>query len=275
MGGTAGETDSLQATPAASARLAFPPVDLQAVLESAAQAAAADVIADRRATGLDRPPEHPVEGTMQLPDLTVGQVPARAQGADPGGEEGFIGVNVPHPGDDALVQQQGFDGPSAVTQSFAQVRGTGVPRFRPKADFADGFDRLTRWHPTEAAEATDVTEAQFLSRIESKPGVDVFVAGFLRVADQELSRHAQVDDQRGGVVQPSDDPFATTLQGIDASSDEIRRPDGPPGDAQRSGADPDRGDGRSGQQRAQVADHGFDFGEFGHVEGQPHGKGPG
>src|SRR5690349_6970126 len=58
VAGPAGEADALDPGAAGAARLAGPAVDGEVVLEPAAQAGPADVVADGRAAVLDRPGEH-------------------------------------------------------------------------------------------------------------------------------------------------------------------------------------------------------------------------
>jgi len=77
-------------------------------LEPAAFSLCVHVIGNRRSAQFDGMRQNPANGSVQPFGAHAAQAGGARQRMDPGGEETFIGVDVPYPGQEALVQQQRF-----------------------------------------------------------------------------------------------------------------------------------------------------------------------
>ena len=99
------------------------PVHQELVLEGAVDAVDVAEVVDRRALGLDAGAQRVDDRVRQAFVLVGRQRPGGPEGMDPGPEQGLVGVDVPDPGDHALVEQECLDRGPAAARERAQVRG--------------------------------------------------------------------------------------------------------------------------------------------------------
>lgn len=100
-------------------------VDLVVVLEAAGFAGGVGVgaVAERAASQSDGCREGTGNGVGEAGPLGGLEVAAAGVWRDARAEEGFIGVDVAHAGDDALVEQGGFDGAVGILQAGLELIG--------------------------------------------------------------------------------------------------------------------------------------------------------
>jgi len=83
--------------------------------------------------------------------------------------------------------------------------------------------------------------------------------------DRELPGHAKMDDEGPFAIEAEDDPLAAPLDSVDDLAAQLPVPLRLPGRAQRQATGPNhQADAPAGHHWPQVADHCFDFGQFGH-----------
>jgi hypothetical protein len=83
------------------------------LLKTAALAVGIDVIGDRRALEPNRGGENVDHCAMQPPGALVAQAGGDGAGVNAGLEQSFVGIDVAHAAQEALIEQQRLDGGAA------------------------------------------------------------------------------------------------------------------------------------------------------------------
>jgi hypothetical protein len=166
-----------------------------AALERSFSPVSAAVIHKRRSVAPDRPPKGPAKrGVQAAPGGDVQGVGA-TQRVDARGMESFVAVDVPQPGDNPLIQQQGFDLPAPVEHP-GEFREGGIERLDAHLPDRLGFvgrpfDK--RPHPSETPW---IAKAKFqASVIQANAQVGVRGHGLPGRMERQPSGHAQAKDQ--------------------------------------------------------------------------------
>src|SRR3990170_8366629 len=92
-------------------------------------AAAVDPV-DTGAVVAQAGPQRGAQAAPQAPDLIVVQRVAPLQRMEPRPVQGFVGVDVPHAGDEGLIEEQRLDRPGVPTQIPPQRPGREIPAER-------------------------------------------------------------------------------------------------------------------------------------------------
>ena len=123
-----------------------------------------------------------------------------------GQEEGFVGVDVADPGDEALVEQHGLDGGATTTQPAPEgvaveggIDGVG-------AELGERLGGVI--HQVERAELADVDEAQLAAVVEGQAGAEEVVGGRGGGAVAQGAGHPQVDDQERALAEADEQVLA-------------------------------------------------------------------
>lgn len=103
------QNTALNRRAAADTGFAGAPVDLGAVSAFFAEGVAVARVGQRGAAALHGAAQHGFHGAMQATRFVVGQRRAESFGMDARLKQGFVRVDVSDAGDDALVEQRGFD----------------------------------------------------------------------------------------------------------------------------------------------------------------------
>src|SRR5207249_9730512 len=222
--------------PAARARLAGAVVHLEFTLHPTLAATRVDVVSARRAAETDALAEDEPQRLAQPRDLIGAERSGRAQRVDARAPQRFDGVDVPHSGDAALVEQQRLDGgPAAQFQEIAQPARGKARRQRLDAEHA--VERHTRTSPRTLAvlreiRAVDDRHTPELPRVgeteggavgEPDDGADKRVLRRAALAEEQLSGHAQGDDDRLVAVELEHDELAAPADAGDLATAEARR----------------------------------------------------
>ena len=85
-------------------------IDGEVVLIAAGGAICVIIIAERRTAVVDGLMEGCGNGVCQLIESAAGQISSRGQRVDTSAEKGFIGVDVPDSGNQALIKESGLNG---------------------------------------------------------------------------------------------------------------------------------------------------------------------
>ena len=121
MRGSAAKDDSLDRRPANAAGLFFSSVGEVLVLESASGAVGIDIVAQRAAPTANGAAKGELDRAIQTFDLRTGKLVRRGEWVDPRDEKRFVGINVPQPGDERLIEQRTFDRPRCERESLGQL----------------------------------------------------------------------------------------------------------------------------------------------------------
>ena len=204
---------------------------------------------------------------MQGGRLGGAQPPCRAQRGEAAAEEDLVGVDVAHPGEAALVQQQRLERPGRAPADRLQPGQRQLERVHAQALAAGELRRLPLGHPLQAPELAHVPVDQpaGAARQEQlqvhvpvrRPGRRVRGAG-------ELAGHAQVDHDHPLPVEAQEEV-------LPVPADPLHPLAGDPAGEEAGAAGHDRrvvaadgGDDRPDQALPQPAGHGLDFGQLGH-----------
>ena len=99
---------------AARARLILAAVDPELGLHRAFASVGAPVVAEGGALALDSAPECSANATNELGELFPGQLVSRPEGMETRPPESLVGVDVPDPGEEALVENERLQGRAAA-----------------------------------------------------------------------------------------------------------------------------------------------------------------
>ena len=242
-------------------------VNAVAKLKLAALAIGIHVIGNGRASQANCFQQHGADGSMEIAKL--GRLERRRQthGMDSRSPQTFVRIDVAHPAQDALVEQERFDAGAAPTQIRAEFFFGGFERI--EAEFAQRGFMLAILDDSHASEAANVRVAELAAIVEREKNVSVCDYRSLGRTDDELARHSQMNQQGGVAVigarglKIEHEKFAVSSHGGDLAAgqgllhrsriiDEIRFAQA---DAEKSSA---------GQDGSETACDGFYFGEFGH-----------
>jgi hypothetical protein len=185
--------------PASSARLTLAPVDPVPGLELAGCTLRVSVVAHARSAQGDSLGQHPPQSVVEFSARRRGQIRRTGQRMDASPVQGLIAVNVAHAAEWVLIQQQGFDLPTAGDQlsPLGQRDPQRIGRYRrnPPTDPTFCLIRISVYQP-HSSEPPRVAEAQFHRlAAESNPQVRMLGRRLVRRSDDKPSGHAQVDNQ--------------------------------------------------------------------------------
>src|SRR5207302_6297366 len=153
MAAASGNDDTLDRSLADAAGLAFTAIDAMPELEKSFFSVGVHVIRDGRTTQLNRFVQDLLQPGVQLGQLIVGDARGPAAGANAGAEQGFVGIDVPYPSQEFLVQQRAFDGSLAAAEKGNEAGEIDFKRFQTSGIECGGH--------AQASEAARVNEAQF------------------------------------------------------------------------------------------------------------------
>ena len=191
---------------ASGARLAAAAVDGVTDAESALASFGIAVVAEGGTPCLDGFGEYSPDCGGEQCSLRFLQPVGAAGGPDARAEERFVGVDVPDAGDGALVKEEGLDRAGGVAGCAVEIGGGEVEAVGAEGGPV-GLEVGEGAEDAETAEAARVSEDQgpvpgagLAGRLDCPHGVHM--GGWRgRVGiHEELSAHAELDDQRAGGV---------------------------------------------------------------------------
>lgn len=165
-------------------------VDLKMVLKGAA---AVDPV-ETGSVGFDPVPQGEADGCQKLLRFPQVKRLTGPQRVYAGGEQGFIRVDIPQPGDEVLVEQKGFDLPLFLLQHG--VEGLGRQRRVVRFWSERGKQLFCVRHKPDSAEFAWVIETEAPPRAEIQRHPVVEVGERIAVQHAQVAAHTQVDDQR-------------------------------------------------------------------------------
>ncbi len=180
-----------------------------------------------------------------------------------GAEQRFIRVDVADAAYDSLIQQHGLD------RRFARFEARAA---KSASDTSSGSGPRAATRSGKLLAVFDAAELALIvvmqdAAVESEDGVGPF--GGVGV-DEELSRHAEMDDEKAA-VETDRDELAVALDGSDAASGQgFARSRAVSRSSTRNWRNSAFRMRRTDEQGAQSADDGFDFGKLGHSSGEIH-----
>ena len=189
--------------------LAVPLID--AVIELVvARHVARDAIgadAKRRALVLDRFVQHAEHFGVDALPLSLPQPAAGAGRMNTGTMQNFGGVEIPHAGQNLLIEKCDLDRPRAAAQSRAEIvegdfEGVG-PDFRRSAAYSE-FCRREESHDAQPALVPKQNLLRGTGEFDDQPQV----LAVRRVGKENETRHAGLDDDAVARVEFHEDPFA-------------------------------------------------------------------
>ena len=140
--------------------------------------------------------------------------------------QALVRINIAHPAQDALVEQQRFDVRSPRTKSFAKFFLTRFQRIETQLA-QDAFMRCIREH-RHSAKAANVRVTKFPPIIQREKHMSVRRNGNLRRTGYDLPRHPEVDQKRRFVFVPirgfklNEDKFSMTPYCDDAAPRQLQ-----------------------------------------------------
>lgn len=193
------------------------------------------VVAEGGATGVKGGGHGATDAGEDLGGFVWGNRGNEAGGVDFCVEEGFVGVDIPYPGDDGLVEKGGFyRGFGAFLELFIELAGCEM--------VSEGFwaERCEKFVDLEVGSGEEFDEAEFALVVKEEVGVvgegdlDAGVAvgemieeavggvaggetgRFSRGGDEnKLAGHAEVDEEAEVGVEIDEEGFATAMEGFD------------------------------------------------------------
>ncbi len=179
----------------------------------------------------------------------------------------FVRVDVAHASQNALIEQERFCAGAASTQFRGEFFFGGFERI--EAEFAQsGFARTVGDNP-HASEAANVGVAELAAVVEREKNVSVRDHRRFSGANDKLTRHSQMNQQRGaGLIgtcrlEVQQEKFSVSANGGDLAARQSLLHGGRIVDEIRL-AQADTEKSSSGQDGSQAARNGFYLGEFRH-----------
>src|SRR5450432_1338505 len=121
MAAAPGDDDPLDRRLAHAAGLALAPVNPVLELEETFFAIGIHVVGNAGAAQLDGFFQNCFQGLMQAPKLVSGERGSAATGPNAGSEQSFIGVDVSHPAQQALIEQRALDRSLASVEQGGEI----------------------------------------------------------------------------------------------------------------------------------------------------------
>jgi hypothetical protein len=242
-------------------------VNAVAKLKLAALAIGIHVIGNGRAAQANGFQQHGADGSMEIAKLAGLERRRQSHGMNARSPQTFVGVNVAHSTEDALVEQERFDAGAASTQFRAELFFGDFERV--EAEFAQSRFARTIGCDSHASEAANVRVAELATIIEREKNVSVRDYGSLGWTDDELARHSQVNQQGGAAVigarglKIEHEKFAVSSHGGDLAAGQGLLHGGGIFD-EICFAEANAEESSSGQDGSEATCDGFYFGEFGH-----------
>lgn len=158
-------------------------------LKEATYTVGVDVVGNRRAPKLDRVFQNLAEREPKPLEFCPGESARAAPRTDAGVKQALVGVNIPYPGEQGLVEQRRLNGESPTTKKGGKPRRINGERLSTLG--------CERWTPTqvakfEPAEPARVDETQFLPACQCEPCVGMSSNGSFGSGNKQSARHAQV-----------------------------------------------------------------------------------
>src|SRR5262245_47227635 len=117
----AGEAEAADLRATRRARLARAAVDRELILEAAAKPGPADVVADGRAAGLDRTSQDRFDRFAEPIAFLGLHALAEPAGMQFRTEQRLVGIDIPDPGDDCLIEEDRLDGARRATDGAPEI----------------------------------------------------------------------------------------------------------------------------------------------------------
>ena len=182
---------------------------------------------------------------------------------DLGSEKAFIDINIAQPADEALIQQQGLNGPFFLLQALIKIPGGQFKGIRRQFGQLGPF--LPGGQEDQESEFPHIPITQLqVPGLQIKNEVGMLVRRLSFRDQQQLSGHSEVNDQSGSVSQADQDELALSFYFSYEGARKLFSEAWPGGLQQRSGPDLDRSNLPSDQLFPEAADDGFHFRQFRH-----------
>ena len=204
---------------------------------------------------------------MKIAKLAGFERGSQTRGVNTRAPEAFVRVDVAHASQNALIEQEGLDAGTAAAQFRGEFLFCGLERI--EAEFAQHGFALAILDDSHASEAANVGVAQLAAIVEGEKDVSVRHHRRFRWANDKLTRHSQMNEQRGaGVIgarrfEIQHEKFSMSADGGDATTGEALLEGGRIVDEIRF-AKANGENSPSGEHGSQAARNGFYFREFGH-----------
>jgi hypothetical protein len=182
---------------------------------------------------------------------------------DPRFKEHFIGIDVPDPGHESLIEKNALYPPAAHPKSGRKGVGRNPEGFRTQRAKLRTSRQLGRGDGADKTEFADILELELSGRpVEPHDQTDMTAARLSRTAPQKAPRHLEVKNQNPvPAFQKEVFPPATDGDdGLSGQSGQLLRI--PPEKFRPQAIDP--GDPETDDFPPQASGDGFDFGQFGH-----------
>ena len=237
----------------------------EALLRRAVAAVGRAEVADRGALRLDAGLERRDDGRVEAGDAGAREAPGGRRGMDPRREQRLVGVDVADAGDDALVEERGLDRRLAARERARQVGGRPVAqRLGPELAGEPGLGAVLGDAPGAEAARVGVGEVGAVVEQRARAQEARSLSGGAAQPEQ-VAGHAQVDEQRGAVVELDDQVLAAPAERLDAHA---LQPRGHRLGRLRIGQAVvehlDLGERAAAEVREQPPPHRLDLGELGH-----------
>lgn len=194
----AGDDGAVYFCSAAEALFAGALVDAMAKLKLTAPAIGIHVIGNGRAAEADRFQQHGADGSMEIAKLGRLERGGQSHGMDSSAPETFVRIDVAHPAQDSLVEQERFDAGAASMQFRSKFVFSGFEGI--ETEFSEsGFARAIGYD-AHASEAANIGVAELAAVVEWEKNVSVCDYGSFGGTDDELPRHSQMNQQGGAAI---------------------------------------------------------------------------
>lgn len=269
-GGTLGEDGVGQRRAAGEARQVATAVHAMRLGGGARAAQGVDVVAERAAALGDGGVKHLTDALGERVPLAGVEVAGRGERMEPGEEERFVRVDVADAGEDGLVEQDGLDGTGGAAGGVEQLGAIDGEGVGPEVFPCDGVELVAGGDGAKAAETPRIAEEHGGVVADGPQRVHMRVDGecVWVVHEQDLTGHAELDDEATSVMGDDGELLAATFQGGDGGVTEqgqgASRGGSREGRADIGAKQPGVGDGSTHEAWLEGAAEGFDFRKFWH-----------
>lgn len=169
--------------------------------------------------------QHLMRFPDDMGDILSGKVTPFREWIDPRTEEYLADINIPEPGHDTLIQQNGFDRGGFLRNGGGKIiRGKiRTERLRPQKGERRPTPLILRSHQVNCAETTRIDEAQLQTIGKMENHMRVAGKRRIRVSENKATGHAKMHDDAVSPIRPHNHVFSAAHQLCHAGTGEACR----------------------------------------------------
>ena len=262
----AADHDPADRGPAAAAGQARPAVRPVVELKAPRRSVIIFIIPDGRPSGADGPAQDRSNGRPEPPGFPGLPVRGLRQRVEPGGVKDLVGIDVPDPRQEPLVEKQALQPAPPALEAGEERNPADLERLRAKRGDLRARGGVGVPVIAEKAELADVPEPQLEGKIpELDEQMRVPVPGRSRIGPQELPRHLQMEKEEAAPLAGKDEELSPPADSEDPDPRKFIQDGGRPGPQQLGQEQADVFYNAAGGLPMESGGDRFDFGQLGHA----------